>query len=175
MAKIQVFYDYECPFCKRGYEALTELLPGYPGLEIEWRPVEAHPRPENYPPHTDLCVQSYYIALELKADMKAFHAAMFRAAAAERRDVEKPEVIAGIIKGITEGGKFLEMLNSGKYAPKVSENNDLAYEKKGVWYVPAFRILDWAGKGACPQLDARGGAGVSRDELTSFLDTVCGK
>ncbi|MDR1566476.1 MAG: DsbA family protein [Treponema sp.] len=175
MAKIQVFYDYECPFCKRGYEALMELLPDYPDLEVEWRPVEAHPRPEDHPPHTDLCIQSYYIARELKADMKAFHAAMFRAAAAERRDVEKPEVIAEILKGILEGGKITAILGSGKYACHVKENNDMAYETKGVWYVPAFRVLEYAHKGPPPVLDARGGVGVSKDEIKAFLDQASGK
>ena len=50
MPKFQFFYDYECPFCKKGWEAMTDLLPDYPGMEIEWRPVEAHPRPENFGP-----------------------------------------------------------------------------------------------------------------------------
>jgi predicted DsbA family dithiol-disulfide isomerase len=175
MAKIQVFYDYECPFCKRGYEALTELLPDYPDVDIEWRPVESHPRPEDHPPHTDLCVRSYYIARELKADMKAFHAAMFKAVAGERRDVEKPEVIAEILKGILDSEKLTGFLKSGKYAGQVSENNDTAYETKGVWYVPAFRVLEYAHKGPAPLLDAKGGAGVSKDEIKTFLDQVSGR
>jgi predicted DsbA family dithiol-disulfide isomerase len=166
MPKFQIFYDYECPFCKKGYEALTELLPGYRDIEIEWRPVEAHPRPEDHPPHTDLCVQSYYIAVELGADMASFHKAMFQGVAAERQNVEKPEVLAGILKGIVDGPRFLEILKSGKYAAQVTENDDLAYETKGVWFVPGFRSLDK------PELilDAKGGVGVSRDEIKDFLD-----
>jgi predicted DsbA family dithiol-disulfide isomerase len=165
MPKFQVFYDYECPYCKKGYETLLELLPNYPVVEIEWKPVESHPRPEDHPPHTDLCVQSYYIAEELKADMAAFHAAMFQAVAIERRNVENPEVLATIVEGIVYKTKFLEILKSGKYAPKVDENNDLAYEKEAVWYVPAFRA------GAL-KLDAKGGIGVSKEEVKAFLDSL---
>jgi predicted DsbA family dithiol-disulfide isomerase len=177
MPKFQIFYDYECPFCKRGYEALMELLPAYggvggaDGVDIEWRPIESHPRPENHPPHTDLCVQAYYIARELGADMPAFHRVMFQGVAAERQDVERPEVLAGILTGVVDGGRFLEILRSGRYAAQVTENDDLAYESKGVWFVPAFRCLD-AGKSGVT-LDAKGGVGVTRDELKAFLDAAC--
>jgi predicted DsbA family dithiol-disulfide isomerase len=165
MSKFQVFYDYECPYCKKGYETLLELLPHYPGMEIEWKPVESHPRPEDHPPHTDLCLQSFYAAEELNADMAAFHAAMYQAVAIERQNVEKPEVLANIAAGILDKSKFLEILNSGKYAHKVNENNDLAYETEGIWFVPAFR--------AGPlKLDAKGGVGVSKEEVKAFLDSL---
>jgi predicted DsbA family dithiol-disulfide isomerase len=165
MAKFELYYDYECPFCKLGYETLLELLPGYPGMDIEWIPVESHPRPEDHPPHTDLCVQAYYIARELGADMPAFHAAMFRGVAAERKNVEDPAVLTGIVAGVMDGEKFRAILDSGKYAKKPDENNDQAYEHKGVWFVPAFRAGD-------VKLDAKGGVGVSRSEVQAFLDSV---
>ena len=165
MPKVQIFYDYECPYCKKGYETLMDLLSGYSGIEIEWRPVESHPRPENHPPHTDLCLQSFYIAQELGADMAVFHALMYQAVAVENRNVENPEIVAGIVQGIVDKDKFLNLLKSGKYAPKVNENNDLAYEKEGVWYVPAFRAGNL-------KLDAKGGIGVSREEVKNFLDKL---
>jgi len=160
---VRVFYDYECPFCRRGYQTLLEVLPQYPGIKIEWVPVESHPRPENHSPHTDLCVQSYYIAEELGTDMAKFHALMYQAVSIERRNVEKPEILYGIIKDITDRGKFMSILESGKYASKAAENNELAYEKEGVWYVPAFR----SGK---HKLDAKGGMGVTKEEIKAFLE-----
>ncbi|MDR0452346.1 MAG: DsbA family protein [Treponema sp.] len=167
MRKLQIFYDYECPYCKMGYEYFLECAGGLGDTELEWRPVEAHPRPEDHPPHTDLSCQSYYVARELGADIAAFHAAMFQATAIERRNVEKPEVIAEILKGIVDSGKFLAMLKSGKYAGQIDENNDLAYEKSGVWFVPAFRMFR-DGK-LTGKLDAQGSIGVSREELRAFL------
>jgi predicted DsbA family dithiol-disulfide isomerase len=163
MPKMQVFYDYECPYCKMGYEYLIEQIGSHPEIEIEWRPVEAHPLPEDHHPHTYLACQSYYIAKELGADMNAFHAAMFQAVSIERQNVEKPEVLCNILKGIVDAGKFRAILESGKYAKQVDENNDLAYEKSSVWYVPAFRMN---GK----KLDARGGQGITPEELRSFLN-----
>ena len=62
MKRIQFFYDYECPFCKKGYEYLVKELPQHPEIAIEWRPIELHPLPEKHYPHTNLACQSYYIA-----------------------------------------------------------------------------------------------------------------
>ena len=166
MPRFRFFYDYECPFCKRGYEDLMELIPAYPGMEIEWRPIESHPRPERCSPHTDLCIQAFYIAEELGADIAAFHKKMFAAVAFERQNVEKTEVLAKILEDVVDGGKLQEILKSGKYAFKVGENNDLAYEKSDVWFVPAFR---GDAEGSL-KLDAKGGRGVSREGIKAFLD-----
>ena len=167
--KYQFFYDYECPFCKKGYETLMDLLPSYPEAEIEWRPVEAHPRPEPSHPHTDLCIRAFYIAEELGADIDAFNRKLFRAVVVERKNVEKQEILADLLEDILDREKFLEMLRSGKYASKVKENNDLAYEKNGIWYVPAFRLPLNDSKNA-PRLNARGGIGISREEMKTFLE-----
>ena len=162
MKTMLFFYAYECPFCKIGYEYLIEQIKNRPEIEIDWRPIELHPLPENYHPRTHLACQSYYIAKELGADMDAFHAAMFRAFAMEQQNAEKPEILCKILTGIVDAGKYRAMLDSGKYAKQVDENNHLAYEKSGVWYVPAFRM---DGK----KLDSKGGAGIKPGDLRSFL------
>jgi predicted DsbA family dithiol-disulfide isomerase len=162
MAKLQFFYDYECPYCKKGYEYLLEQIGDHPDIEIECLPIESHPLPEDHPPHTYLACQSYYIAKELGADMPAFHAAMYQAVSIERQDVDDAEVLCNIVKGLVDVEKFRAILDSGKYAAQIDENNDLAYEKNGVWYVPAFRMN---GK----KLDAQGGIGISPEELRRFL------
>ena len=162
MRKMQFFFDYECPYCKMGYEFLLDQIDNHPDIVIEWRPIESHPLPEDHPPNTYLACQGYYIAKELGADMAAFHAAMYQAIAIERQNVEKPEVLCAILDGIVDTGTFRSILDSGKYAAQVDENNDLAYEKSGVWFVPAFRMN---GK----KLDAEGGVGISPEELREFL------
>jgi len=164
MPKIRIFYDYECPYCKKGYEYLLEEMKGNPEIEIEWRPMEAHPLPEIHSPNTYLACQSYYIAKELGADIHAFHKAMFYSAAIERRDVDKPDVLCDILKGIVDIKLFRSLLDSGKYSAQVDENNDLAYEKSGVWFLPSFRMND-------KKLDAKGGEGITPEQLKEFLKT----
>lgn len=162
MTLMQFFFDYECPYCKTGYEYLMKQIVNFPDVEIDWRPIESHPLPEDHPPHTYLACQGYYIAKELGADMPAFHAAMYQAISIDRQNVENPEVLCNIVKDIVDAGKFRAILDSGKYAAQIDENNDFAYEKSEVWYVPAFRM---SGR----KLDARGGIGIRPDELRSFL------
>ena len=162
MKKMQFFYDYECPFCWKGFGYLMDKVINHQEIEIEFLPIESHPLPEDHPPHTNLACQSYYAAKELGADMDAFHAAMFQAVAIERRNVEKPEVLCEILTGIVDSGKFRAIIESGKYAKQIDDNMDFAYEKSGVWFVPAFRM---EGK----KLDAQGGIGITPNELQNFL------
>jgi predicted DsbA family dithiol-disulfide isomerase len=164
---MQVFFDYECPFCKKGYEYLVSLIGDHPEIDIEWRPIESHPLPEDHPPHTYLAVQAYYAAKELDADMPAFFAALFQAAAIERQDVEKIDVLCNVVKNIVDPAGLRAILESGKYKAQLDENNDLAYEKSGVWFVPAFRMF--MDDGSIKKLDAEGGVGVSREGLRDFL------
>ena len=128
MAVMQFFYDYECPYCKTGYEYLLEQIVNYPDIEIEWRPIEAHPLPEEHPPHTYLACQSYYAAKELGADMRVFHDKMYQAVAFERQNVEDPEVLCKILKETVDTVLFRELLTAGKYSYQIFEYNDLAYE-----------------------------------------------
>ena len=41
--KLELFFDYICPYCYRGHRMFLELLPLYPGLEVVWRPARPPP------------------------------------------------------------------------------------------------------------------------------------
>ncbi len=43
--KLEVFFDYTCPFCYLGLHELNQLLPDYPELRPVWRPCELNPPP----------------------------------------------------------------------------------------------------------------------------------
>jgi predicted DsbA family dithiol-disulfide isomerase len=162
MPALEVFFDYACPYCLRGHEYLTALLPEYPGIEVAWRPCEAHPRPEKYGPHSDLCIQGLYYALEQGADIWEYHARMYAAAVRDRVNIEDPEAVAGRVRGLLDPDAFLRALRSGRYAKAVSDGNDYAYELSGVWAVPSYRM---DGR----KLDAVEGVGVTKDQLAAFL------
>ena len=156
MAKTLFFYDYICPFCEKGYEYLLEEIGRHPEIEVEYVPVQVN-SPAMY-----LACQAYYAAKELEADMGAFHAAMYKAAVVQGKNLSMSEAFRDVLKGIVDVDKFRAILDSGKYAKQVDENNDLAYEKSGVWFLPAFRT---EGK----KLDAKGGRGISPQELRDFF------
>lgn len=162
MRRLEVFFDYACPYCMRGNEYLTELLPQYPDIEIVWCPCEAHPRPEQYGPHSDLCIQGMYYAREQGADMWEYHNRMYGAAIKERVNIEDPEVVTGRIYGLLDPAEFLRMLQSGDYIKNVQDGNDYAYEQSGVWAVPSYRI---DGR----KLDSIENVGVAKQQLAEFL------
>jgi predicted DsbA family dithiol-disulfide isomerase len=162
MRKLEVFFDYACPFCLKGHEYLKELLPLYPDVEVAWRPCEAHPRPERYGLHSDLCIQGMYYALEQNANIWEYHERMYKAAVKERVNIEDPEVVAGLVHGLPDMNDFLDALLRGGYEKDVTDRNDYAYEKCGVWAVPAYRM---GGR----KLDSIEGVGITKAQLESFI------
>ena len=76
------------------------------GLDIVWRPCEAHPRPERYGFHSDLCIQGFFFALEHGADIWEYHDRIYRAALIDRINIEDPEVIAGRVYSLPDHNAF---------------------------------------------------------------------
>lgn len=165
MHRLEVFFDYVCPFCMRAHEYLKELYPHYPQIEIIWRPCEAHPRPERYAAHSDLCIQGMFFALGRGADIWAYHERMFRAALKERTDIEDIHALAGCLKGLLDTEAFISSLEKGEYAPALREANRYAYDESGVWVVPAYRLNG-------RRLDSIENIGVTKKQLRDFMDAA---
>ncbi len=142
MPTLEVFFDYACPFCKDGHAILMELAPLYPNMAIEWIPCEAHPRPDRYGPHSDLCARGYYFAKEHKADLLEYHKRMYHATFTQQLDIEKLEVITGVVDGLLDTKLFYEALVSGQYEDKLLANNRLVWETIGFYAVPSYRFND---------------------------------
>ena len=162
MRQLEVFFDYACPFCQKGHEYLIELLPQNPDIEVVWRPCEAHPRPERYGLHSDLCIQGLFFALDNGADIWVYHDVIYNAATKEHANIEDPEVIAGHVHGLLDTKAFLTALQNDVYAKAVSEANDYAYEQSNVWVVPAYRMDGL-------KLDSIEGLGVTKEQLETFI------
>lgn len=165
MNQLEVFFDYACPFCLKGHRVLAELHPLYPQIEILWRPCEAHPRPERYGLHSDLCIQGMFFARDHGADLWAYHDRMFQAAQTDRANIEDVDVLTDSVRGLLDPETFRKSLQNGEYAKAVQESNEYAYEKSGVWAVPSYRM---DGR----KLDSVENVGVTKDQLAAFLATA---
>jgi len=163
MRKMEMFFDYACPYCLTGHEFLLEVLPKHPDVEVIWRPCEAHPRPEEYDRYSDLCVQGLLYAIEKNVDIMDFHIRMYLAACKDGVDIENPDALSKAFEGQLDPADMAAALKSGKYEKAVLAANDYAYEENDVWVVPAFRM---DGK----KLDAEGGVGITRKQLEDFLN-----
>jgi len=162
MKKLEVYFDYICPFCLRGHGFLTELLPGFPGVEVEWRPCESHPRPGRFGYHSDLCIRGMYIALEQGADLMEYHRRMFQAAHSDRADLEDVSALMKVVDGLLDPEAFGKALAAGAYEDKLAENNQLAWETYAFPAVPSYRM-----NGAL--LKSIPGIGVTKKRLETFL------
>ena len=162
MRHLELFFDYACPYCLRAHELLLELLPLHSDIEIDWRPCESHPRPDSYGPHSDLCIRGMYFARAHGADLLEYHRLMYRAALIERADIEDPAVVARAAAPLLDAGALVQALRGGRYERELQKANAYAFDRSGVWAVPAYRM---DGR----RLDARENIGVTRGELAAFL------
>lgn len=163
MPKLEVFFDYACPFCRKGHQNLIELLPQYPGISVAWRPCESHPRPDAYGIHSDLCIQGMFFAADQGIDLLPYHARMFDLIHRDRADVGNLDVLSARVADLLDEAAFHQALAAGKYARALAEANDYAYVQSGVWAVPAYRM---EGR----RLDAVENIGVTKEDLRAFLE-----
>jgi 2-hydroxychromene-2-carboxylate isomerase len=106
-----------------------------------------------------------YYAQEQSVDLWEYHARMYTAAVTERVNIEDPEVVAGRVHGLLDPATFLAVLQNGSYAKAVTDGNDYAYEKSGVWALPAYRL---DGR----MLNSVEGAGVTKQQLAEFIRLI---
>jgi len=184
--RMDVYFDYACPYCVRGLAYLQELLPAHQNvIEVNFIPVEAHPRPESYGKHTDLCAQGMYEIIRQGIDPWAYHAAVFKIAVHDRADIENPRVLTDALAAkdgmplyirntkkalkdkspdpLFDAEAFQKTLEKRTFADKVDQNNRKAYEENHVWAVPAYVMADGR------RLDAAEGVGVSFTDLEALI------
>ncbi len=169
MPVIEVFFDHTCPYCYRGHEYLMELLPRYPGVQLAWRPVEAHPRLQEpwHKPYEDLAVQGALFVRAMGGDELAYHERIYRAHFQERRAVDSVEVLTDCARELgLPGEDFRAALTQGTYVSQQLAANEYAYDRQGVWAVPTL---------VCGQkrLDAVEGVGVTKTQVQALLEE-CG-
>ena len=163
--ELEIFFDYACPYCFQAHKYMTELIPESPHINIVWHPCESHPRPDRYGPHSDLCIQGYFFAMEQGVDPWAYHDRMYRAALKEHIDIENADILSDFVCDLVDGDAFRKVLSQGIYRRALAEANEFAFESSGVWVVPAYRMGN-------RKIDAVEDVGVSKEQLRRFLDVA---
>jgi len=170
MATLEVFFDMTCPYCYRAHSYLTSLLPEFPGVQVEWRPIEAHPKIEEpeHKPYVDLAVQGALYVKEKGGDALAYVEGVFKAYFEQHQDVEDVEVLAAQAEkaGVARDG-FAQAVKDRAYEKEQRAANDHAYEEQKVWAVPTY-------VGEQARLDAVGGVGVTKDQVRKVLEACAG-
>lgn len=172
---LEVFYDYTCPFCLKGHELLREVILKHPEIEISWRPCELSPQKSSIfgdpglspkrGSYSSLPIRGFYFARENGVDLWAYNDLIYHAVHRSNVDIRSADALAEVVTALLDKEDFRDALKSGAYMKELEEGNDYAYDKNGVWAVPAFRM---DGR----ELDSRLGIGVSKKQLEEFLDTT---
>ena len=142
MKKVEVFFDYNCPYCLKGHNSLVELVSDKPGLEIIWHPCEIYERPQNYPgmKHTDICIQGMFFAVQSGIDLWHYHKKVYDMIFNDHVNVEDIDAFANAFEGFTEAEALRQALKSGVYANDLKEANTYAFKVVGVEIVPTYRV-----------------------------------
>lgn len=163
MRTLSVFYDYACPYCLHAHAFLRELLKEHADVRVAWLPIEAHPRPETYGPHSDLLCQTLFFARDAGiADMEPLHEALYRAALMDHAPIESVCAVCEAASPYLDPAALRDALQSGRYAAENTEANRFAYDDCGVYVLPAYRMDGRA-------LDSAENIGVTRAQLSAFL------
>ncbi len=159
---LEVIFDYACPYCYKNYTYLKELRKEYPDVQIRFVPCEAHPRPESYGMHSDLCVMGMYYCLEHEIDIWQYHDLIYKAFFVDKKDVENMDELSEYVSEIVDVNDFKAALKEGTYQRKVLKNNSYAWEQLDLPAVPSFAMNDRI-------LYAVPDVGVTRQQLLMFL------
>jgi len=90
---------------------------------------------------------------------------MYRAALVDKIDIEDIETLSDYVSDLLDRDTdaFSNALREGLYAEIQKNGNDYAYERSGVWAVPAYRMDG-------ERLDAVENIGVTKEQLKAFLE-----
>ena len=163
MKKLEVYYDYLCPYCYRGHQYLLPLAEKYPGLEIVWRPCEANPRPEVADVHSDLAIAGLYYLQDIGGDTDAYNELIYAARYDHGQRLDDLFVLGGLAEMCgADRDDFEQAIQSEAYAERVRKANEYAWNTLGWSAVPSY-VCGGRGIGSEP------GVLVTFEELDEFL------
>jgi protein-disulfide isomerase len=138
LKKLEIYFDYACPYCMRGHADLIRLLPKYPDIVPVWVPCEAHPRPERHGAHSDLLARGMYYVLEHGGEIMKYHDIMYRAAR-DRANIESLHTVAELAGELVDSEGFFAALAKGAHLERLAENNRMAWGELRFSAVPSYR------------------------------------
>ena len=139
MEKLEVFFDYNCPYCLKGHEQLLELMPEYPGLEVIWHPCEISVYKKEIGNETDLCQQAMFFAVDSNIDLWSYHKKIYDMIFVDKANTKDKDVLTNALKDLLDAAALRKALESGKYIKNVMESNNFAFNVTGVHVVPTYR------------------------------------
>lgn len=139
MKKLEVFFDYNCPYCLKGHDSLAELVKASPISEIIWHPCEIAVFKNQSELENDLSLQGMFFAEENNIDIWQYHQRVYNMKFVEKLNTHDINTFANALKDLLDADALREALASGKYSARLKEANRYAFKETGVHVVPTYR------------------------------------
>lgn len=163
MKRLEVYFDYLCPYCYKGHQNLYELLRRHPEVELVWRPCEANPRPEEAEVHSDLAIAGFYYLQDIGGDTDAYNELIYAAKYDHGQRLDDLFNLCGLAEMCgADWDAFEKAIRSEEYAARVRAANEYAWGTLGWSAVPSY-VCGTRGIGSEP------GVLVTLEELEDFL------
>ena len=141
MKKLEVFFDFNCPYCLKGHEQLIEFMRDKAGLEIIWQPCEISEYKNNLAGlQPDISIQAMFFAMENNVDLWRFSQKVYDMKFTNKVNTADIEVFVAGLEGIVDAEALRQALKNGKYADSVKKSNRFAFKDTGVDVVPTYRV-----------------------------------
>jgi len=165
MKQVQMYIDFSCPYCLKGYDIVKKVQSDYKDIEFQCVPCEAHPRPEEWHHHSDLLARGYYIALDLGMSASLYQDVMYKAAVTDKIDIDDLQAVKKVLADYIDVDQFEKAMNDGAYLDELNTNNQACWGTYNFFAVPSFVYQDKT-LGAIPM------EGVYEEGLREFLDKL---
>lgn len=164
MKRVEMYFDYECPFCLRAFEHILALKPEFPGMEIDLFPLVLRQEPGyTFQSRSAPASQLFYYLKEngTEEEQLRFTKRIYDLVHREKADINDPKILAENLSEFIPAEKIREILDTGSYREK-QETANRAFDLYQIAYVPIFRMNG-------QQLDAVAGEGITLEKLRQFL------
>ena len=143
MKKLEMFFDYNCPFCLKGYDQLVDFLADKPEVQVIWHPCQIDVYKNKFTNlKTDISLQGMYYAADSNIDIWQYHQRVYDLIFEKRAYTQNIDNFANYFDGLMDVEAFKNVLKSEKYENKLKESNLYAFKTTGVHVVPTYRADD---------------------------------
>ena len=144
MNKIEMFFDYHCPYCLKGYNQLKEFLNDKPDTEIVWHPceIEIYKKSSGYggSRRTNLSMQGMFFVSDNSLNIWKYHDMVYDFIFNTNKNIEDIDVFVSSFNDFLDTGAFKKAAAEGVYKNRIDEANTFAFKTTRCHVVPTFRV-----------------------------------